>query len=154
MTFHSNLVKIFALLMLLQYLDIHMDCYITWTVTRENLQRDCASSADSDKPGHPPSLIRVFAVRMEVAQTLSYPLSAEWRVWLDRPDAKADLCLRLAHSHFVGLLVSRLTCQNDVLILVKWQCRTNRSSASRSTLESIALYCCLWQNCFITKRYQ
>ena len=25
----------------------------------------CASSEDSDQPGHPPSLIRVFAVRMK-----------------------------------------------------------------------------------------
>ena len=32
---------------------------------------------DSDQPGHPPSLIRVFAVGREVAHTLSYPLSAE-----------------------------------------------------------------------------
>ena len=38
----------------------------------ENQQCCCASSEDSDQPGHPPSLIRVFAVRMEVALTLSY----------------------------------------------------------------------------------
>ena len=36
----------------------------------------CAPSADSDQPGHPPSLIRVFAVRMKKAWPLSYPLSA------------------------------------------------------------------------------
>ena len=35
--------------------------------TRENQQCGCAASADSDQPGHPPSLIRVFAVRMKVA---------------------------------------------------------------------------------------
>ena len=33
----------------------------------------CAASEDSDQPGHPPSLIRVFAVRMMKALTLSYP---------------------------------------------------------------------------------
>ena len=27
----------------------------------------CAASEDSDQPGHPPSLIRVFAVRMKKA---------------------------------------------------------------------------------------
>ena len=36
----------------------------------------CAPSEDSDQPGHPPSLIRVFAVRMKKAWVLSYPLSA------------------------------------------------------------------------------
>ena len=35
-----------------------------------------APSEDSDQPGHPPSLIRVFAVRMKKAWVLSYPLSA------------------------------------------------------------------------------
>ena len=36
----------------------------------------CASSEDSDQPGHPPSLIRVFAARMKKVWVLSYPLSA------------------------------------------------------------------------------
>ena len=40
-----------------------------------------ASSEDSDQPGHPPSLIRVFAVRMKKAWVLSL----------------ADLSLRWAH---------------------------------------------------------
>ena len=35
-----------------------------------------APSEDSDQPGHPPSLIRVFAVRMKKAWVISYPLSA------------------------------------------------------------------------------
>ena len=37
----------------------------------------CASSEDSDQPRHPPSLIRVFCVRMKKAWVLSYPLSAQ-----------------------------------------------------------------------------
>ena len=36
----------------------------------------CASSEDTDKPGHPPSLIRAFAVRMKNAWVLTNPLSA------------------------------------------------------------------------------
>ena len=36
----------------------------------------CAPSEDSDQPGHPPSPIRVFAVRMKKAWVLSYPLNA------------------------------------------------------------------------------
>ena len=35
----------------------------------------CAPSEESDQPGHPPSLFRVFAVRMKKAWTLSYPLN-------------------------------------------------------------------------------
>ena len=42
----------------------------------------CAPSEDSDQPGHPPSLIRVLAVRMEKAWVLSYPLSAQRRLRL------------------------------------------------------------------------
>ena len=41
-----------------------------------------------------PSLIRVFAVRMK-------------KPWAD---AKADLSLRWAHTHFVGFVMSRLIC--------------------------------------------
>ena len=33
-----------------------------------------APNEDSDQPGHPPSLIRVFAVRMKKHWVLSYPL--------------------------------------------------------------------------------
>ena len=40
----------------------------------------CAPSEDSDQPGHPPSLIRVFAVRMKKAWVLNYPLSAQRRL--------------------------------------------------------------------------
>ena len=40
----------------------------------------CAPSEDSDQPGHPPSLIRVFAVCMKKAWVLSYPLSAQRRL--------------------------------------------------------------------------
>ena len=36
----------------------------------------CAPSEDSDQPGHPPSLIRVFAVRLKKAWVLSYTLNA------------------------------------------------------------------------------
>ena len=31
----------------------------------QNQQNECAPSEDLDQPGHPPSLIRVFAVRMK-----------------------------------------------------------------------------------------
>ena len=43
----------------------------------------CAPSEDSEQPGHPPSLIRVFAVRIKKAWVLSYPLNAQRRLWSD-----------------------------------------------------------------------
>ena len=60
----------------------------------------CAPSEDSDQPGHPPSLIRVFAVRIKKAWVLSYPLSAQRRLWSDWADAQVDLSLRWAHMPF------------------------------------------------------
>ena len=60
----------------------------------------CATSEDSDQPGHPPSLVRVFAVRMKKASVLSYPLNAQRRLWSDWADAQADLSVRWAHMSF------------------------------------------------------
>ena len=60
----------------------------------------CAPSEDSDQPGHPPSLIRVFAIRMKKAWVRSYPLSGQRRLWSDWADAQADLSLRWAHTPF------------------------------------------------------
>ena len=49
--------------------------------TWQNQQNDCAPSKDSDQPGHPPCLIRVFAVCMKKAWVLSYPLSTQPLCW-------------------------------------------------------------------------
>ena len=43
---------------------------------------------------------------------LSYPLSAQRRLWSDWADAQADLCLRWAHSHFVCFVMSWLKWLN------------------------------------------
>ena len=43
-------------------------------------KKGCASSEDSDQPGHPPSLIRVFAVCMKEPWVLHYPLSTHRRL--------------------------------------------------------------------------
>ena len=85
---------------------LHWKC--KWATTWQNQQSDCAPSEDSDQPGHPPSLIRVLPVRMKKAWVLSYPLSAQRRLWSDWADAQAHLSLRWVHSHFVGFVMSRL----------------------------------------------
>ena len=56
-----------------------------------------------------PRLIRVFTVHMKKAWVLSYPLSAQRRLWSDWADAQAHLSLCWAHTHFVGFVMSRLT---------------------------------------------
>ena len=50
------------------------------------------------KTRNPPSLIRVFAVRMKEPWFLSYPLSAQRRLWSDWADAQADLSLPWVHT--------------------------------------------------------
>ena len=63
----------------------------------------------------------VFAVRMKKAWVLSYPLSAQRRLWSDWADAQADLSLRWAHSHFVRFVmrrlisISNLACSTDIM---------------------------------------
>ena len=88
-----------------------------WVATWQNQQCGCAPNDDSDQPGHPPSLIRVFAVRMKKDWVLYYSLSAQRRFWSDWADAEADLSLRWAHIHFVGFDISWLS-----LTLHPWVC--------------------------------
>ena len=77
------------------------DVIIIGAAAWQNQQSECAPSEDSDQHGHPPSLIRVFAVRMKNSWVLSYPLSAQRRLRSDWANAQADLSLRWAHTHFV-----------------------------------------------------
>ena len=82
--------------------------YFIWATTWQNQQTECAPSEDSDQPGHPPSLIRVFAVRSMGSEGPSVSSCAQRRLWSDSADAEADLSLRWAHTHFVGFVTSRL----------------------------------------------
>ena len=70
----------------------------------------CAPSGDSDQPEHPPSLIRVFDVRIKQTWVLSYPLSAQRGLCSDWADAQPDLSLHWEHSHFVCFVMRRLKC--------------------------------------------
>ena len=64
-------------------------------------------SIRTEQPWHPPSLTRVFAVRMKKAWGLSNPLSAQRRLWSDGANFQADLSLRWAHTQLVGFVMSR-----------------------------------------------
>ena len=61
----------------LQYKSMFKD-YI-WDAAWQNQQND-VRLVDSDQPGHPPSLISVFAVRMKKQCVVGYPLSAQRRL--------------------------------------------------------------------------
>ena len=61
-------------------------------------QIECATSEDSDQPGHPPSQIRVFVVRSMGSYLGPRFLHAESEDWSDWANAKADLSSLGAHS--------------------------------------------------------
>ena len=102
-------------------IDYH--CDETWAASWQNQQSGCAPSKNSDQPGHPPSLIRVFAVRMKKAWVLSYPLSAQRRLWSDWADAQADLSLRWAQSLcWFCHEAPHLQSAPHISILIIWSC--------------------------------
>ena len=67
--------------------------------------------SDSDQPGHLHSLIRVFAVRMKKAWVLSYPMSAERRLWSDRAKAGSSLGAQLFCWFCHEGLLCRVLCR-------------------------------------------
>ena len=102
-----------------------------WAATWQNQQNECAPSEDSYQPDHPPSLIRVFAVRMKKAWVLSYPLSAQRRLWSDWADAQADLSLRWAQMPFCWF------CHEAAHLLYGKQCRTWPDCSSPSCIFTV-----------------
>ena len=81
---------------------------IIWAATWQNQHSDCAPSEDSDQPGHPPSLIRVFAVCLMGSQGPKLSSCRQGRLWSDWADVQADLSHRWARTHFVGFFMSWL----------------------------------------------
>ena len=97
----------------------------------------CAASEDSVQPGHPPSLIRRFAVRMTKAWVLSYQLSAQRRLWSDCADVQADLSLRCVHMSFCWFCHAAVHFRWFAELLLKM-----RINASRFLAHSIwGLFC-------------
>ena len=139
-------------------MDIWYSVKYIWAATWQNQQNECAPSKDSDQPGHPPSLISVFAVRMKKAWILSYPLSGQRRLWSDWADAQADLSLRWAHTHFAGFIESWFTCRMDIWYssnvpgkniywLTKETLHTSFANSSNKTIEIwYLLYSTRWVN--------
>ena len=72
----------------------------------------CVPSKETDQPGHLPSLIRVFAVRMKKSGVLSYPLSAQQRLWSDW--AKTDQTGRM--PRLIWVFAGRTV----ILLVLSW----------------------------------
>ena len=68
----------------------------------------CAPNEDSDQPGHPPSLIRAFAVRSMGSWGSNVSLCGQRRLWSGWADAQADLSLRWAQKSFCWFVMRRL----------------------------------------------
>ena len=91
----------------------------------------CAPSEDLEQLRHPPSLIRVFAVRMKKAWALirvftvrmkkawalSYPFSTHWSDWAD---AQPHLSYRWAHMPFCWFCHALVQMES---IPLKWFCK-------------------------------
>ena len=60
----------------------------------------CAPDEDSDQPGHPPSLISIFAVRSMGSYVPKVFSCGQRRLRSDWVDAQADLSLCWAHMSF------------------------------------------------------
>ena len=123
--------------------------FIKWAASWQNQQSDCAPSEDSDQPGHPPSLIRVFAVRTKKACVLSYPLSAQWRRCSDWADAQADLSLRWAlmpfcwFCHEVSQMASTLKRRPWIIHCTRFQWKVFNAVLDLIS-EHALLFCTQW----------
>ena len=60
-----------------------LESHLKKIIEPQHNKMTCAPSEHSDQPGHPTSLISVFAVRMKKHWVLNFPLSAPRRLWSD-----------------------------------------------------------------------
>ena len=96
----------------------------TWAASCQNQHNDLCPQRDSDQSGHPPILIRVFAVRMKKNWVLSYPLSAQRRLWSDWADVQADLSIRPVWSES--------SLKAVILLVMSWGGSNFENVANRS----------------------
>ena len=83
----------------------------SWTASWQNKLNDCAPSEDSEQPGHPPSFIRVFAVRWMVA---TEPSDSEDS---DQTGRMPRLIWVFAERtyHFIGFVMRRLNFLHNTI---------------------------------------
>ena len=67
--------------------------YLSQSITKQT--KSCVPSEGSDQPGHPPSLIRAFAVHTKDNKGPKVSSCGQGRLWSVWKDAQADMSLRL-----------------------------------------------------------
>ena len=79
-----------------------------WASNQSDQSLRCALNVKLNQPGHPPSLMRVFAIHMTIAWTLRYPLSSHRRLLSDW-DAQAIIFVIISRRQaFTFQVKSRL----------------------------------------------
>ena len=83
----------------------HLYIQISWSIynraaARQTITMTGAPSEVPDQSGHPPSLVRVFAVRSVGNYGPKVSSCGQGRLWSDWADAQIDLSLRWAHRSF------------------------------------------------------
>ena len=108
--FHAD---VFIYVTGIQEQESHYDYFKVWRWNEARHDKTnkmtCVPSEDSDQPGHPPSLIRVFAVHFMGSQGPKLSSCGQRRLWSDWVDAQADLSLRWMHTQFVGFVLHTTT---------------------------------------------
>ena len=87
------------------YIQKHRKHDTIWATTWQNQQNECTPSKDSDQPGHPPSLIRVFAVRSMGSEGPQLSSCGQQRLGSDWADAQADLSRRWACTQISSVIL-------------------------------------------------
>ena len=90
-----------------------------WAAAWQNQQNYLCARRILRQPGHVPSVIRVFSVRMKKHCARSYPLSAQRSLWSVWADAQTDLSL-LSISAQVILLVLICCGSYKSISVVSW----------------------------------
>ena len=127
---HCHFLFVIFMSCALQLLCILHNRIITRMIFDKTNKMTCASREDSGQPGHPPSLIRVFAVRMKKPWALSYPLSAQRRL-IRQGECPGYLSLHWAHISFCWFCRAVAHLMTTVMILGL----QTASSASAQTVD-------------------
>ena len=94
-----------------------------WAVTWQNQQNDMCAQRRLRSAWHPPNLIGVFAVFMNKAWVLSYPTSAQRRLWSDLSLSRRTLILLVLScrgSNILNKLTKKVTQVSQYLHVFVW----------------------------------
>ena len=106
-------------------------CYYNWAWHDKNNKIACEPSEDSDQPGHPSSLIRVFSVHMKKQWVLSYQ-ATHWVLSEDSDQTRRMSRLIWVFngrtSNIAGFVLRRLILFQFYIILGHLSCITTKQT--------------------------